>query len=41
MVKELARVRLNGNDLGVLWKPPFRVDVTDVLSPGGTTWMSG
>ena len=33
-VKELAQVVLNGKDLGVLWKPPFRVDVTDALKPG-------
>jgi hypothetical protein len=30
-VKNLAEVRLNGKDLGVLWKPPFRVDVTGLL----------
>ena len=29
-----AEVRLNGKDLGILWKPPFRVDVTDALKPG-------
>ncbi len=33
-VKNLARVQLNGADLGVLWKPPFALDVTDVLKPG-------
>ena len=33
-VKEIAQVFLNGKDLGVLWKPPFRVDITDVLKPG-------
>ena len=31
----VAQVKLNGNDLGVLWKPPFRLDVTDALKPGG------
>ena len=30
-VYEIASVRLNGKPLGVLWTPPFRVDVTDVL----------
>ena len=30
----LAQVQLNGADLGVLWKPPFAVDVTDALRPG-------
>ena len=36
-VKELAQVILNGKDLGVLWKPPFRVDITDALKPGKNT----
>lgn len=30
----LAEVRLNGRDLGVLWKTPFRVDVSGALRPG-------
>lgn len=29
-----ARVFLNGEDLGVVWKPPYAVDVTDRLRPG-------
>ena len=33
-VKNLAAVRLNGKDLGVLWKAPFRVDVTDAIRAG-------
>jgi hypothetical protein len=33
-VKNVASVQLNGKDLGVLWKPPFRVDVTGALRPG-------
>jgi hypothetical protein len=33
-VKNLARVRLNGRDLGVVWCAPWRVDVTDALKPG-------
>ncbi len=27
----LAEVRLNGKDLGVVWCPPWRVDITDVV----------
>ncbi len=27
-VQNLARVRLNGRDLGVLWKAPYVVDIT-------------
>jgi len=34
-VKELAQVRLNGKNLGVLWAPPFRVEVTDAIRPTG------
>ena len=33
-VEVMAEVRLNGVDLSVLWKPPFRVDVTRALQPG-------
>jgi hypothetical protein len=33
-VKNVASVNLNGRDLGVLWKPPFRVEVTRALRPG-------
>jgi hypothetical protein len=34
-VKNLAEVRLNGRNLGVLWAMPFRVDVTDAIKPAG------
>ena len=30
----MALAKLNDNDLGVLWKPPFRVDVTECVKPG-------
>ncbi len=33
-VKNLAEVTLNGKRLGVLWKAPFRADVTGALKPG-------
>ena len=33
-VKNLAEVRVNGKDCGVLWKEPFRVDVTDAVHVG-------
>ncbi len=33
-VRELAQLRLNGRDLGILWKPPFRADITDALRDG-------
>jgi hypothetical protein len=33
-VKEIAEVRLNGQDLGILWKAPFQVDITKAAKPG-------
>ena len=33
-VRVLAQVGLNGRDLGILWKPPFRVDITESLLTG-------
>jgi hypothetical protein len=36
-VKNLAEVSVNGKPLGIVWKPPFRVDVTGALKPGANT----
>lgn len=36
-VEVMAQVRVNGRDLGILWKPPYRVDVTDVVNTGTNT----
>jgi hypothetical protein len=33
-VHEMARVRLNGKDLGVIWCAPWRVDISSGLKPG-------
>jgi hypothetical protein len=33
-VEVIAAVRVNGKDLGKLWKPPFRIDVTDAVRAG-------
>ncbi len=30
----IARIKLNGKDLGVVWRPPFRVDVTQAVRSG-------
>jgi hypothetical protein len=30
----MAEVKLNGQDLGILWKPPFEVDITEAVKPG-------
>jgi hypothetical protein len=34
-VKNLARVRLNGHDLGAVWCAPWRVDITGAVKPKG------
>src|SRR4029077_9080481 len=34
-VRELAEVRLNGKPLGIVWAPPFRVEITDAVKPSG------
>ncbi len=33
-VQVIAEVKLNGRDLGILWKPPFRLDVTKIVHSG-------
>jgi len=34
VVGDIADVSVNGKAMGVLWKPPYRVDVTSALKPG-------
>jgi hypothetical protein len=36
-VRELAEVRLNGRNLGVLWAPPWRVEITEAVKATGNT----
>jgi hypothetical protein len=36
-VQVMAQVKLNGHDLGTLWKPPFRVDISSALKFGTNT----
>ena len=36
-VKEIAEVTLNGKPLGILWKTPFRADITDAVTAGKNT----
>ncbi|HZR65689.1 MAG TPA: glycosyl hydrolase [Terriglobales bacterium] len=36
-VKNLAEVLVNGKSLGIVWKEPFRVDLTGNLHPGANT----
>ena len=37
VVQDVARVSLNGQEIAVLWKPPFCVDITNVVQPGQNT----
>jgi len=36
-VKNLAEVIVNGKNLGVLWKTPFEIDITDAATVGENT----
>jgi hypothetical protein len=36
-VKSVAEVVVNGRSVGVLWKAPYRIDLTDALTPGTNT----
>jgi len=33
-VEVIAQVQLNGHDLGILWNPPFELDITDAVTAG-------
>jgi hypothetical protein len=33
-VRELADVRVNGKSCGIVWAPPFRVDITEAMQSG-------
>jgi (4-O-methyl)-D-glucuronate---lignin esterase len=34
MVGDLAEVSINDRAIGILWKSPYQLDVTDALKPG-------
>jgi hypothetical protein len=36
-VAVMAEVKLNGKSPGILWKPPFRMDITDAVKAGDNT----
>jgi hypothetical protein len=38
-VEVIAEVWLNGKALGTLWKPPFKLDVTEAIQSGSNTLM--
>jgi beta-galactosidase/beta-glucuronidase len=33
-VKNVAEISLNGHPIGILWKKPYRIDITDALKAG-------
>jgi hypothetical protein len=33
-VHEVAEVVINGRSAGIAWKPPYAVDITDLVKPG-------
>ncbi len=33
-VEVMAKVKLNGTDCGIVWKPPYRVNISEALKPG-------
>ena len=47
-VCEVAKVRLNGRDVGTMWRPPFNLNITNYLKDGdnlleitvGNTWVN-
>jgi len=36
-VRVMAQVKVNGRDLGVSWKPPYRVEIADAVKAGENT----
>jgi hypothetical protein len=32
--QEIARVRVNGHEIGTLWKAPYRIDIAAAVHPG-------
>jgi hypothetical protein len=36
-IRNVAEVELNGKPLGILWKPPFRCDLSGAIRPGNNT----
>jgi hypothetical protein len=33
-VRDIAEMRVNGKSVGMVWAPPYRIDVTGALRPG-------
>jgi hypothetical protein len=41
VVKDLAEVAVNGKYIGILWKTPFKADITSALKPGSNQLVIG
>jgi len=37
LVEVMARIRINGKDCGIVWKPPYRINITDAVKTGKNT----
>ncbi len=37
MLREIGAVRLNGQNIGIVWEYPFRIDITDAVRPDENT----
>jgi hypothetical protein len=37
-VRDIAEVKINGKSAGLVWAPPYRVDITSALKPGANTF---
>lgn len=33
-IQEMARVKINGQDCGIIWAPPYQLDISDHLQAG-------
>ena len=33
-VGDIATIKLNGNEIGILWKPPYILDISDYINEG-------
>ncbi|MCW3807043.1 glycosyl hydrolase [Plebeiibacterium marinum] len=36
-VANLAKITINGTDIGVVWKPPYKIEITNVVKQGKNT----
>ena len=36
-IREVAELKINSKTVGILWKKPFRIEITDFVKPGKNT----